>query len=121
MWRVGDTCKLIYAADNLPYLARIEAINGASVTVRYVEYDGEENVTLKDLMEVTSWNVGDRCKALYSDGIHYNATIMKMDSNETVAVIFDGYANEEIVYITELLPIPPGALQFLVSPNDAKL
>ncbi|XP_071804893.1 survival of motor neuron-related-splicing factor 30-like [Asterias amurensis] len=53
--------------------------------------------------EITRWNVGDRCEAIYSvDGLYYQCTIDEVHNDSTVTVTFDEYENTEIVPISKL-------------------
>ncbi|XP_077989191.1 survival motor neuron protein-like [Glandiceps talaboti] len=52
------------------------------------------------------WNVGDKCRAVYSeDGVVYSAIIKSIDfTNKTCCVTYIGYGNEEELELSELLP-----------------
>jgi hypothetical protein len=101
---VGDACQVIYPAENRPYRAHNTDICGDSVTVKYDEYDDEAKYSLRDLQEVSRWNVNDQCRALYSDGNTYKAVVKKINDDETAVVVFEGYVDEEIVKVADLTP-----------------
>ncbi|KAI4894211.1 hypothetical protein NFI96_027348 [Prochilodus magdalenae] len=58
----------------------------------------------------SSWNVGDRCMAMWSqDGQPYEAEIEEIDGeNGTAAVTFLGYGNAEVVPLHMLRPAEQG-------------
>jgi len=112
VWNKGDLCKVVYAADKRTYLARIKSLASNKATVRYLQYEAEEEHLIESLKPAPDWQVGDKCQALYSaDGNHYPAIIKEIKPDEDVVVEFDGYAEEVAVKVTDLLPLEGDKVQ----------
>eukprot|EP00051_Salpingoeca_urceolata_P022974 m.383704 g.383704 ORF g.383704 m.383704 type:complete len:190 (-) comp20047_c1_seq13:106-675(-) len=65
------------------------------------------------------WRIGDLCRATYSaDGQLYDATVVGIDGlNETCTVDFDGYDEQEVKRLEQLLPRKSAVAEPLASPQ----
>ncbi|XP_022195803.2 survival motor neuron protein [Nilaparvata lugens] len=66
-----------------------------------VKYNtGSQNVRSKN--NNMSWKKGDFCRAIYTDGLEYEAEILEISKNKCVIKYF-GYGDEQTLYINDLL------------------
>ena len=124
---VGMFCRAIFHEDRLEYEGTIESIknsdDGKYAIVKFVGYDNNETVWLKDLRESKGdearkqqnqdatkekdWKPGMFCRGIYkADGFDYEGVIKTIESSKDgqyANVQFVGYGNEETIWLQDLL------------------
>ncbi|XP_022198876.2 survival motor neuron protein [Nilaparvata lugens] len=66
-----------------------------------LKYAGSEKVHSKNINKI-SWKEGDYCRAVYCDGVEYEAEILDISRNQCIIKYF-GYGNQQTVDVKELL------------------
>ncbi|XP_041418700.1 survival motor neuron protein isoform X2 [Xenopus laevis] len=122
-WKLGDACSAVWSEDGCVYPATVLSIERETGTcvVQYNGYGNTERHQLDEIVSVGSsedstppvrqWKVGDRCSVQWSeDGQIYSAIIRSVDEVlGTCVVVYEGYKNEEVQNLAELMP-PTSAL-----------
>lgn len=103
-----DDSLLIKAYDDSVNLTRETLAHRIADSTNRREESEADDIEEKhgmELLEETSFIVGDFARATYTDGLDYEGTIMSIDKKSATCVLrYVGYENEQEILLSDLLP-----------------